>query len=150
MYLTRHLNSGELSEMILDSDQQHLQRTLDGLPECARAATERPDVFWDEQQERIRKRIAAVSMRTSKRTVIARAGAFGVILLATLLLYNHPERRPSRVQNDPDQELLVAVEQTVQNGIPRALEPAAMLADEIDNGSQPISTSNRVHKENRK
>jgi hypothetical protein len=150
MNLTRHLNNEELSEMILDSDQRHLQSALGGLPECARAATERPDVFWDEQQAQIRKRIAAVSTRTSKRTIIAWAGAFGVILLATLLLYNHPQPRPSRVQNDPDQELLVAVEQTVQSGIPRALEPAAMLADEINNGSQPISTSHRAHKENPK
>jgi len=147
MQLKRHLNE-ELSE-ILDRDQQHLRRTLDNLPEWARAAAEHPDAFWERQQAQIRKCIPAVPGRSSARTVTAWAGAFAVILLAILLLHNRPEPRPSRVQSDPDQELLVAVEQTLQSGVPQALEPAAMLADEINSSGQPISTSHRAYKENR-
>jgi hypothetical protein len=147
MHLTRHLSNEELSEMIFDSDQRHLRRTLDALPEWARTAADRPNAFWERQQAEIRKRIAAAPQRSSMQTVTAWAGAFAMVLLAILLLSDSPAPRPLRAQEDPDQELLVAVEQTVQSGVPQALEPAAMLAEEINN-SQPISRSRRVSKEN--
>jgi hypothetical protein len=148
MQLTRHLNNEELGEMIFASDQQHLQRTLDALPEIARAATEHPDAFWERQHAQIKKRIEAVQQRSSARTATAWAGAFAVVLLATFLLRSSPAPRPSKAQGDPDQELLVAVEQSVQSGVPQALEPAALLADEINSGSQPIPASHRTYKEN--
>jgi hypothetical protein len=133
--------------MIFDSDQQRLQQTLRALPEWARAATEHPAAFWERQQAEIRKRMAAMPERSSWRPLTAWAGAFAVVLLALVLLHNRPQPRPSRAESDPDQELLIAVEQTVQSGVPQALEPAAMLAEEISHG-QPISTPNRVSKEN--
>jgi hypothetical protein len=146
MQLTRHLSNEELSEMIFDSDQRHLRRTLEALPEWARTAADRPDAFWERQQAEIRKRIARAPQRSSTQTVTAWAGAFAMVLLAVFLLSDSPAPRPSRTQNDPDQALLVAVEQTVQSGVPLALEPAAMLAEEINN-SYPISMSHRVPKE---
>jgi hypothetical protein len=148
MQLTRHLSNEELGEMIFASDQRHLQRTLDALPEWSRAATEHPDAFWERQQADIKKRIDALQQRSSMRTATAWASAFAVVLLATFLLRSSPAPRPSSAQSDPDQELLVAVEQSVQRGIPLALEPAALLADEINSGSRPISTSHRTYKEN--
>ena len=149
MQLTRHLNHEELSQIILDSDQQHLRQTLAALPEWAQALTERPDGFWERQRTDIRKRITSVSQRKSTQTVTAWAGALAIVLLAIFLLSDSSVPRPPGEQNDPDQELLVAVEQSVQSGVPQALEPAAMLAEEISS-SQPISTSHRVYKENRK
>jgi hypothetical protein len=146
MQLTRHLSNEELSEMIFDSDLRHLRRTLEALPEWARAAADRPDAFWERQQVEIRKRIARAPQRSSTQTVTAWAGAFAIVLLAIFLLSDSPATRSSRTQNDPDQALLVAVEQTVQSGVPLALEPAAMLAEEINN-SYPISMSHRVSKE---
>jgi len=143
MQLTRHLSSEELSEIVFASDQQHLQRTIGALPEWARAAAEKPDAFWDRQQAEIKKRIDAVQQRSSMRTATAWAGAFAMVLLATFLLRSSPAPRPSNAQADPDQELLVAVEQSVQSGVPQALEPAALLADEINGGSQPIPASHR-------
>jgi hypothetical protein len=149
MQLTRDLSNEELIEMIFGGDQQHLRQTLGALPEWAHAATEHPAAFWERQQVEIRKRIAAVPEHSSTRTVTAWAGAFAVILLAIFFLNSGPALRPSRTQIDPDQELLVAVEQTVQSGLPQALEPAALLADEISSSSsQPIPTSHRVYKEN--
>jgi len=148
MQLTRHLSNEELGEVIFASDQRHLQRTLDALPEWSRATTEHPDAFWEKQQVDIQKRIDAVQQRSSMRTATAWASAFAVILLATFLLRSSPAPRPSSAQSDPDQELLVAVEQSVQSGVPRALEPAALLADEINSGSRPISMTHRTYKEN--
>ena len=148
MQLTRHLSNEELGEMILASDQRHLQRILDALTEWSRATTEHPDAFWERQQADIKKRICAVQQRSSMRTATTWASAFAVVLLATFLLRSSPAPRPSSTQSDPDQELLVAVEQSVQRGVPQALEPAALLADEIDRGSRPIPTSHRTYKEN--
>jgi hypothetical protein len=148
MRVNRYLSNEELREIIFDSDQQHLRPTLSTLQEWAQTAGERPDAFWERQQAEIRKHIAAVPVRSSAQAVTPWAGAFAVFLLAIFLLHSSPAPRPSRAQSDPDQELLVAVEQTVQSGLPQALEPAAMLADEISRSSQPISKSHRVYKEN--
>ena len=148
MQLIRHLDNEELSQMIFESDQQCLQQTLAALPDWAHALTERPHTFWERQQEEIRQRIASVPERRSTQTVTAWAGAFAIVLLALFLLSDSPAPRPSIAQSDPDQELLIAVEQTVQSGVPQALEPAAMLAEEIS-GSQPVSNSPRVYQENR-
>src|ERR1700733_10646984 len=100
--------------MIFDSDQQGLQQTLRALPEWARASSERPAAFWERQQAEIRKRMAAMPERPNWQPLTAWAGGFAVVLLAGLLLLNRPQPRPSRAESDPDQELLVAVEQTVQ------------------------------------
>ena len=149
MQLTRHLNHEELSQMIFDSDQQHLRQALAALPEWAQALTEHPDGFWERQRTEIGERIAGVPESKSTQTVTAWAGALAIVLLAIFLLSDSSAPRLPGAQSDPDQELLVAVEQTVQSGVPQALEPAAMLAEEISS-SQPISTSHRVYKENRK
>jgi hypothetical protein len=147
MRLTCDLNNEELNEMILDSDQQHLQRTFGPVSEWARTATDHPDAFWERQQADIRLRIAA-SERSPMRPVAAWASAFAVVLLAILFLRGGPTLPPPGTQSDPDQELLVAVEQSVYSGVPQALEPAAMLADEISNGVRATSASHRVSKEN--
>ena len=148
MQLIRRLNHEELSQMIFDRDQQHLQQALAALPDWAQAVTERPHAFWERQQAEIRQRIARAPARRSTQTVTAWTGAFAILLLAVFLLSDSPAPRPVITQLDPDQELLIAVEQTVQSAVPQALEPAAMLAEEIG-GGQPVSNSPRVYKENR-
>ena len=147
MKLTWHLNNEELREIIFDSDRHQMQRTLDALPGWTRSATARPDAFWERQHSDIRRRIAGVPKRSHTQTVTALSGALAVLLLAIFLLSDSPGPRSSRAPSDPDQELLVAVEQSVQSGVPQALEPAAMLAEEISSG-QPVSASHRVYKEN--
>jgi len=147
MRLTRDLNNEELREMILDSDQRHVQRTLGPLAEWAQTATDYPDAFWERQQTEIRMRIAA-SQRSPLRPAAAWASAFAVVLLATICLNSGLTLPRPTAQNDSDQELLVAVEQSLQSGVPQALEPAAMLADEISSSVQPNSISHRVTKEN--
>lgn len=148
MQLTRHLSNEDLAEIVFAGDQERLQRTLGALPEWSRAATEHHDAFWRQQQAEIKKRIDAVPQRSSARVVIAWASAVAVVLLATLLLRSSPAQRPSIAQSDVDQELLLAVEQSLQSGVPQALEPAALLADEINGSGQPIPTSRSVFKEN--
>jgi hypothetical protein len=147
MRLTRDLNNEEVNEIILDSDQQHVQGTLGPLAEWAQTATDYPDTFWERQQAEIRMRIVA-SQHSPLRPAAAWASAFAVVLLAIIFLNSGPTLPRPAAQNDSDQELLVAVEQSVQSGVPQALEPAAMLADEISNSVQANDTSHRVTKEN--
>ena len=118
------------------------------LRDWARAATDCPDAFWDQQRLEIRRRIATAPRPSSMGVVTAWAGALAVVLLAIVLLRTAPTPQRSVGQNDSDQELLVGVEQTLQRGGPQALEPAAMLAEEISN-NPPISTSRSTLKENR-
>jgi len=147
MQLTHHLRSEEKSETIFNKNQQHLRQTLAALPVWALTSTEHPDAFWEWQHKEIRNRIAAGPVPSSTPTVAVWVGALAMVLLAVFLLHSNPTPPSSKAQSDPDQELLIAVEQTVQSGVPHALEPAAMLADEISSSSQPITTSHRIYKE---
>lgn len=131
-----------------DMTDQARDPVFSTLPDWARAATDYSDAFWDEQRLEIRKRIATAPRRSSMGIVTAWAGALAVVLLAIVLLHTAPTPQPSVGQNDSDQELLVGVEQTLQRGGPQALEPAAMLAEEISN-NPPISISRSALKENR-
>ena len=149
MQLTHHPNSRKSSEMIFESDQQYLRQTLGGLPELAHAATEHPDEFWERQQAEIRQRIAAMPAPSSGRAATAWAGALAMVLLALFLLHGNPAPRASGMQSDPDQDLLVAVEQSLQSGVPQALEPAAMLADEISSNQSHFQSVSRLQGESK-
>lgn len=131
----------------LDGEQESLRRILAALPESARSVTEHSDAFWKRQQTEIRNRIT-----TSRLQPVRATWAWASVLALALLAVLYPNGRvapsPSRAENDPDQELFIAVEQAVQGGVPEALSPAALLADEIIGNAQPISTSGPVYKEN--
>lgn len=135
MQLTRHRNRVD-------------EPGFSDLSEWARAATQQPDEFWERQHIEIRKRITSASRHWSLTLVTAWASAAAVVLLALLLLHSAQTPQASFPQNDSDQELLVGIEQSLQRGGPQALEPAAMLAEEIS-GNQNVSTSSRTYKENR-
>jgi hypothetical protein len=135
-------------KLIHDLTDQARDPVFSTLPDWARAATDCPDAFWDQQRLEIRRRLATAPRRSSMGVLAAWAGAWAVVVLAIALLRTTPTPQASVGQNDSDQELLVGVEQTLQRGGPQALEPAAMLAEEISN-NPPISTSRSTLKENR-
>jgi hypothetical protein len=76
---------------------------------------------------------------------LAQACALALLLFALMLLRTGPKpvQVPSQTQfsPDPDQELLVAIEQAVQSDGPASLEPAALLAEQIVNPVQGSSSS---------
>jgi|SRR5450755_523625 hypothetical protein len=149
MQLIRHLNEEELAELLLESDQRELQRTLAALPEWLRSSTQQPEWFWQKQQAKIRGRIAA-SRRAVWQVLTASACALALLLLAVALLRGGRAPSPpiASAQTDSDQELMIAIEQDVQTSVPEALAPATLLADEIGN-SQVTSRSNHLSKENK-
>jgi predicted anti-sigma-YlaC factor YlaD len=131
-------------------EYEGLQRTLDVLPEAMRSATDFPHYFWLRQQAAIRSRIAVeeASRRSWRGFVWATVAA--LVLLAGLLLNSTktPPTTQVEIQPDPDQQLLVAVEQAVYSGVPESLAPAALLAEDISSAVEPSASRNSKEKRN--
>jgi hypothetical protein len=136
MEIIRHLSNEELTDIVLESDQQALRQTLDALPVWARTATDRAEGFWQLQRNLIWSRIAARERQPKDRTVrrsltLACSALAAMVLLAGLLLNRAAVVPPHTSHVDPDHELLLAVERAVHNDGPAALDPAALLAEEM-------------------
>jgi hypothetical protein len=58
-----------------------------------------------------------------------------ILLASTLLSRNNAPPAPSVAQTDPDDALLLSVQQSIQSDVPQALRPAALLTAEIDRAS---------------
>jgi hypothetical protein len=142
MQLMRHLNDEELTELLLEGDQRELQPALGSLPDWLRSNTDQPEWFWQRQQAAIRGRIAAAE-RSRFRASLAWAGTLALSVVAMLLLNGGPSPAPVQTRVDPDQEMLLSVEDAVHREVPASLEPAALLAEEISSGAQTAAPSNR-------
>jgi hypothetical protein len=122
----------ELAELAIESDRQHLGQTLEALPGWARAATERDNEFWQKQRISVWSRISAAESRSARRTPILAWALVGAMMAVSGWLLERPMVVPPReVYADPDHELLMEVERMVQIDGPLALEPAALLAQEM-------------------
>jgi hypothetical protein len=136
MEIIRHLSSEELTDLVIQSDQQALRQTLEALPACARASTERPEEFWQQQRSVIWSRISVLDRRRENFAVrrsllLAWSAVAAMVLLAGLMLVRPASVPPHKAQVDLDHELLMAVERAVHNDGPAALDPAALLAEEM-------------------
>jgi hypothetical protein len=144
------MSDEQLRELLLQSDQQALHPVLQMLPDAAREATAREEHFWSRQREAIWSRIAQ-SEKQQRRLLgfLALAATAAIIAMGTFLTSHLaipvPSPQAMHEPADPDQELLLAVEDAVQSGGPAALEPAALLAEEINRHAMPVDRP-RVHK----
>jgi hypothetical protein len=145
MQLIRHLNDEELTDFLLQSDERELQPVLNGLPVWLRSATDLPDRYWRGQRAAVRRRIAT-KPRAQWRPTLGWAMVMTLIVVALVLLRTTPAPKQVEVVQDPDQQLLVAVEQAVHRDVPSALEPASLLAEEISSGT-PQQAMGHTHKE---
>jgi hypothetical protein len=137
MEIIRHLSNEELMDLAIESDELSLRPTLTSLPGWAHASTDRPDEYWQQQRSSVWSRIsssesAPASGWARRSPVLAWSTVAALALLAGLML-DQPSLvpPPQKVQLDPDHEMLVAVERALQSDGPAALEPAALLADEM-------------------
>jgi anti-sigma factor RsiW len=155
MEINGHWNEIELAEFVLDSTRavsshlEHCDQCLDeatrlrDLIHGLRGKGEEEEEFWTTQQRAIRARIASQNSETSSKGRLAWGLATATIVVATVLVLGGNPPRPLTAPNarvDPDHELLVEVERTLQTGGPEALEPAALLAQEI--GQHAIANGN--------
>ncbi len=157
MKLVRDLSDEQLTDLLLEDDEREMQQALGALPAQLRAAAERPENFWQKQRAAIDARLPGLKRGPIWATT-AWAAALSLVLLSVLLWHEGrkstvPTSSPTLATADSDQELLLSVEQTVQSDGPDALEPAALLAQEM--GGQdlsqfdtPVSTAG-VHHSNR-
>jgi hypothetical protein len=139
MEIIRHLSNEELSDLTIESDRRSLRPTLEALPDWARASTERPEEFWQEQRSVIWSRISCSESAPATRLVrrsplLAWSAVTALVLLAGLMLDRGSLAPTPKAQVDPDHELLVAVERALRTDGPAALEPAAFLAEEMVQG----------------
>lgn len=121
---------------------------LGKLADFAREATDQPQYFWQRQQAAIRSRIAIEQAMKQPWDGLFWAAGLALLLIASVATIHHSvsPASPYPAAVDPDQELLMSVEQAVQSGVPEALEPAALLADEIS-AAEPSGRSELLYKE---
>lgn len=105
-----------------------------------RAEAERPASFWLAQRAAIAGRIQGSDSTASLR--LAWAGSLALIVLATTLLTQAPAPAASVTAYDPDHDLLVGVERAVRRPVPQALEPARLLAQELERSATAESQGN--------
>jgi hypothetical protein len=104
-----------------------------------RAAADRPEGFWQGQRVAIQERIQDSERRASLR--LAWAWSLALIAVAFSLLTQAPP--PVAAAYDPDHDLLVGVEQAVRRPVPKALEPARLLAQEIERSATAAKTDSQ-------
>ncbi|MGO8787489.1 MAG: hypothetical protein ACLQVL_08910 [Terriglobia bacterium] len=99
----------------------------------SRKAMEQPESFWGRQREDIGVRVAARDFTHPWRRWIWATATLTLIVLASMLLSrNAAPPAQSAAQTDPDDALLLSVQQSIRNDLPRALRPAALLTREIN------------------
>jgi len=136
MGIIRHLSNEELTDLTIESDQRALRSTIEALPEWARSSTERPEEFWQEQRSIVWSRISsqmnpAPSRLVRRSPLLAWSAVAALVLLAGFMLDRGSLTPPHKAQLDPDHELVLAVERAVYDDGPAALDPAALLAEEM-------------------
>ena len=136
MEIIRHLSHDELTDLVVQSDQQALRPMLEALPEWVRTSTDRPEEFWQRQRGVIWSRISSMDRHPQNRVarsplLLAWSIVAAMVLLAGLMLDRAAYVPPPKAQVDPDHELLLAVERAVHNDGPAALDTAALLAEEM-------------------
>jgi len=124
-----------------EEEQREMERLLADLPSRAREAVDLPERFWREQQTGIQAAIATPPALVSW-PAFAFASAL-IVLIGAMLFRDLPAQHnslPRQTAEISDQQLLMKVEYTLQSDVPVALEPAALLAKEMEanaNNSYP-------------
>ena len=113
--------------------EDRLAAALAAFAASVRAEGERPAAYWTRRRAMIRERIAQQDRTSSLR--LAWASALAVVTLATLLLTQSQPPLP-QAMHDPDHDLLLGVENATRRPVPKALEPAVLLAQEMEQSAQ--------------
>jgi hypothetical protein len=93
---------------------------------------EQPEIFWRQQREYIGARLAARDfVHPWRRWIWVTATVVLILVATTLLSRNSSPTNQTAAQPDPDDVLLLSVQQSIQSDLPQALRPAALLTQEI-------------------
>lgn len=135
-----HLESCHLCR----KEQERLRNAIFGCRERARALAQQPEGFWQWQMTWIRARLNRPSHAPRRSWRWAWGGAMVTFLVFALaLMIERPTRHSQVTEEDPDQALLVEVQLSAQRDLPEALQPAALLAQEVNQAAEAKSTRAR-------
>ena len=113
-------------------EAKSLRLLLSRYAETTHAAAKRPEGFWQAQRTAIARHWSG---RPVPRRLVWAVATACVVLAAALLIEKTPSPEPV-AQADADQTLLVDVQRSVRRELPRALEPAALLAQEVSRSAE--------------
>ena len=148
-----HLTEEQLFESLLGATDAGGAEHIAACPECreqlerlgsatatlrdsVRAQAEKPEGFWARQ----RSAAVAQSSQLSVRP-LAWATAVAVAVLAGMLVQEPHPAAPAAPPPDPDHALMLAVQRAVNREVPQALEPVALLTQEMNRNAKPTSPS---------
>jgi hypothetical protein len=117
------------------------QQSLALMPGNLRAAAELPADFWQDQRFAIARMLRSAPAPRPALPALAWAATFVLLLCGLLLLGNSPKPAPAQASADPDHQMLLEVEDALNSDVPEALEPAALLAQEIGGQMETRSSS---------
>jgi hypothetical protein len=118
------------------AEQERLEGALAGFRELAKTAADRPDYFWDRQRLAIHARLQAGSRIPHFRTVWVWAAAAALVMVLGLIFYiKHTPPPVPDIAAGHDQELLLAIDRSINSELPEVLQPALVLTQELDNAA---------------
>jgi hypothetical protein len=155
--MTHHLSDEQFNSALLAENDSEATRHLEGCESCrielervraflgnvraeSLAGAERPQIFWREQRHAIASRLPVAGAIETRP--LAWAGSLAIFALAAAwMTHSASPVQPQRVRSqssasvpaavDPDHMLLVDIQRSVRRDVPRALEPATLLAQEL-------------------
>jgi hypothetical protein len=135
--------------MVDDYEGKEIQSRLEKWRESTMEHAERPEWFWSRQHARVMSQIN--SQPSAGIPKLAWASLAATIAVAvSLIVPSHPEKQiqpPATVHSAAaqisDHDLMLAVERTLNAGTPSSLEPASLLADEMN---QALETQDQSRK----
>jgi anti-sigma factor RsiW len=132
--------AGHLAECAACREEiEKLGRNLLALRQETLEACDKPEAFWTHQ------RLAAVEPARRQLPSPRFAWVAGLALLAGLgglYLIRPPATVSVSSAADPDHELLQDVERAIRRDLPKALEPAALIAVDLDRAAQAGGAKN--------
>lgn len=145
-----HLNDEQWAAAVLNENGEAAAKHLEECAACreevktfvaavgasqaqSRRAGEQPEGFWRRQRESINARVAARDFIDPwKRWIWVTATVMLTLVASSLLFRNSAPPIHTAAQTDPDDVLLLSVQQSIRSDLPQALRPAALLTQEID------------------
>jgi hypothetical protein len=120
-----------------DPEVQRFRQALQAIPDFAQVNSQRPEVFWTRQRAEVWKAIErGTAMQRRSIPKFGWVAAAAVVAIAALMLSVSPVPQAPQARVDPDHELLLDIERSLNSGGPQALEPASLLVEEISQNAQ--------------
>ena len=108
-------------------EAEELLGALSGFRNSVRAVAEREESFWGRQQLAVRERISG---RDWYPLHWAWAAAMVMVLIVAIFLTRTPKPPQNYASEDADKALLQEVQGDLGRGVPQALAPAVLIAEE--------------------